>query len=115
MNIDPEKLDWSKGGGMLPVVVQHWRSGAVLMLGYMNAEALAQTRQSGKVTFYSRSKQRLWTKGETSGHYLLLKSLRADCDNDTILIQAEAIGPTGSACTISASPSQSAWTDLAMR
>ena len=92
--IDPIQLDWAKGDGLLPAIVQDWRSGAVLMLGYMNAEALAQTQQSGKVTFYSRSKQRLWTKGETSGHYLLLKSLRADCDNDTILIQAEAIGPT---------------------
>jgi len=93
-DLDQNQLDWTKGDGLLPAVVQDWRSGAVLMLGYMNAEALAQTRQSEKVTFYSRSKQRLWTKGETSGHFLLLKSLRADCDNDTILIQAEPIGPT---------------------
>ena len=91
---DISQLDWAKGDGLLPAIVQHWRSGAVLMLGYMNAEALAQTQQTGKVTFYSRSKQRLWTKGETSGHFLLLKSLRADCDNDTILVQAEPIGPT---------------------
>jgi len=87
-------VDWNKGGGLVPAVVQHWRSGAVLMLGYMNAEALAQTQQSGKVTFYSRSKARLWTKGETSGHFLLLKSLAVDCDNDAILIQAEPQGPT---------------------
>ena len=93
-DLDPSQLDWAKGDGLLPAVVQHWRSGAVLMLGYMNADALAQTRQTGKVTFYSRSKQRLWTKGETSGHFLLLKSLRVDCDNDTILIAAEPIGPT---------------------
>jgi phosphoribosyl-ATP pyrophosphohydrolase/phosphoribosyl-AMP cyclohydrolase len=93
-NTQSLQLDWNKGGGLLPAIVQHWRSGAVLMLGYMNADALAQTRQSGKVTFYSRSKQRLWTKGETSGHHLLLKSLCADCDNDTILIQAEPQGPT---------------------
>jgi len=93
-DLDSKQLDWTKGDGLLPAVVQHWRSGVVLMLGYMNAEALAQTQQTGKVTFYSRSKQRLWTKGETSGHFLLLKSLRADCDNDTILIQAEPIGPT---------------------
>jgi|SRR5579883_2392619 len=92
--MEASELDWSKGEGLLPAIVQHWRSGAVLMLGYMNAEALAYTRQSGKVTFYSRSKQRLWTKGETSGHLLLLKSLYADCDNDTILIQAEPLGPT---------------------
>ena len=91
---DSSVLDWSKGEGLLPAVVQHWRSGAVLMLGYMNADALAQTQRTGKVTFFSRSKQRLWTKGETSGHFLLLKSLRGDCDNDTILVQAEPIGPT---------------------
>jgi len=91
---DDSQLDWAKGDGLVPAIVQHWRSGAALMLGYMNAEALAQTQQTGKVTFYSRSKQRLWVKGETSGHFLLLKSLRADCDNDTILVQAEPIGPT---------------------
>lgn len=91
---DSSVLDWSKGEGLLPAVVQHWRSGAVLMLGYMNADALAQTQRTGKVTFFSRRKQRLWTKGETSGHFLLLKSLRGDCDNDTILVQAEPIGPT---------------------
>ncbi|MBS0516468.1 MAG: bifunctional phosphoribosyl-AMP cyclohydrolase/phosphoribosyl-ATP diphosphatase HisIE [Proteobacteria bacterium] len=94
IDLDFTRLDWAKGEGLLPVVVQHWRSGAVLMLGYMNAEALARTRDSGNVTFYSRSKQRLWTKGESSGHFLLCKSLRADCDNDTILVQAEPIGPT---------------------
>ena len=93
-DLDTKQLDWAKGDGLLPAVVQHWRSGAVLMLGYMNADALAQTQQTGKVTFFSRGKQRLWTKGETSGHFLLLKSLRGDCDNDTILIQAEPIGPT---------------------
>ncbi|MFT3792749.1 MAG: bifunctional phosphoribosyl-AMP cyclohydrolase/phosphoribosyl-ATP diphosphatase HisIE [Rudaea sp.] len=92
-DFDSSRLDWAKGDGLLPAIVQHWRSGAVLMLGYMNAEALAQTRQSGKVTFYSRSKRRLWTKGESSGHFLRLKSLRADCDNDTILVAADPIGP----------------------
>ena len=87
-------LDWNKGGGLLPAIVQDARSGAVLMLGYMNAEALARTQQGGKVTFYSRSKQRLWTKGETTGRHLQLKSVFADCDNDALLIQAEPIGPT---------------------
>ena len=87
-------LDWSKGNGLLPAIVQDARSGAVLMLGYMNAEALARTQQGGKVTFYSRSKQRLWTKGETTGNHLLLKSVRADCDSDALLIQAEPVGPT---------------------
>lgn len=93
-DFDGSRLDWAKGGGLLPAIVQDARSGAALMLGYMSADALAQTLQTGKVTFYSRSKQRLWVKGETSGHFLVLKSLRADCDNDTILIQAEPIGPT---------------------
>lgn len=91
---DVAKLDWAKGDGLLPVIVQHWLSGEVLMLGYMNAEALAQTRHSGHVTFYSRSKQRLWTKGESSGHVLVSKSIRIDCDADTLLIQAAPQGPT---------------------
>lgn len=93
-NTDTSRLDWAKGDGLLPAVVQHWLSGEVLMLGYMNAAALAQTRASGHVTFYSRSKQRLWTKGESSGHVLALKSIRIDCDADTLLIQADPCGPT---------------------
>jgi phosphoribosyl-AMP cyclohydrolase / phosphoribosyl-ATP pyrophosphohydrolase len=92
--IDVSHLDWAKGDGLLPAIVQHWLSGEVLMLGYMNAEALAQTQASGLVTFYSRSKQRLWTKGESSGHVLALKSIRVDCDADTLLVQAEPHGPT---------------------
>ena len=91
---DTSRLDWSKGEGLLPAIVQHWLSGEVLMLGYMNAEALAETQRSGHVTFYSRSKQRLWTKGEVSGHVLNLKSIRIDCDADTLLIQADPHGPT---------------------
>ena len=91
---DPAKLDWNKGEGLLPAIVQHWRSGAVLMLGYMNPAALEKTLQSGKVTFFSRSKQRLWTKGESSGNYLTLKSLHADCDADAILVLADPQGPT---------------------
>ncbi len=87
-------LDWSKGDGLLPAIVQDADTLRVLMLGYMNAEALAATQQSGKVTFFSRSKQRLWTKGETSGHTLILVSLEADCDNDTLLVQARPQGPT---------------------
>lgn len=86
--------DWDKGDGLLPAIVQHWRSGEVLMLGYMNREALELTRTTGKVTFFSRSKQRLWTKGETSGHMLELKSLHLDCDRDTILARANPKGPT---------------------
>ncbi len=92
--IDPAVLDWTKGDGLLPAIVQHWQSGEVLMLGYMNAAALAQTQASGQVTFHSRSKQRLWTKGESSGHVLTLKSIRIDCDADTLLLQADPHGPT---------------------
>ena len=92
--IDVSRLDWAKGDGLLPAIVQHWLSGEVLMLGYMNAEALVQTQAGGQVTFYSRSKQRLWTKGESSGHVLALKSIRVDCDADTLLVQAEPRGPT---------------------
>ena len=91
---DSDTLDWSKGDGLLPAVVQHWRSGAVLMVGYMDRAAMQQTLQSGKVAFFSRSKQRLWTKGETSGNFLELKSLHADCDRDAILVQAQPLGPT---------------------
>ena len=93
-NTDSSRLDWEKGDGLLPAIVQHWLSGEVLMLGYMNAEALARTQDIGQVTFYSRSKQRLWTKGESSGHVLALKSIRIDCDADTLLVHAEPHGPT---------------------
>jgi phosphoribosyl-ATP pyrophosphohydrolase/phosphoribosyl-AMP cyclohydrolase len=92
--LDIGGLDWEKSDGLLPAVVQHWRSGAILMLGYVNREALSQTLQSGKVTFFSRSKQRLWCKGETSGNYLEFKSAHPDCDADAILILAEPHGPT---------------------
>lgn len=84
--------DWSKG--LIPAVVQDADTGLVLMLGYMNEEALAHTRRSGQVTFYSRSKQRLWTKGESSGHFLELVSLAVDCDADTLLVLARPRGPT---------------------
>jgi len=87
------ELDWAKGEGLLPAIVQDASTSAVLMLGYMNAEALAETQRSGRVTFWSRSKQRLWTKGETSGHFLLLRAIVADCDRDTLLILAEPRGP----------------------
>ena len=88
------QLDWEKTDGMLPAVVQHAVSGEVLMLGYMDKDALAKTEASGKVTFFSRSKQRLWTKGETSGHFLNVVSITPDCDNDTLLVLADPIGPT---------------------
>jgi phosphoribosyl-AMP cyclohydrolase len=79
--------------GLVPVIVQHERNGKVLMLGYMNLEAYEQTLRSGYVTFFSRSRQRLWTKGETSGHRLVVREIRVDCDRDALLIQAELTGP----------------------
>src|SRR5690606_15796671 len=89
-----ETLDWGKGDGLLPVIVQDADSLRVLMLGYMDAAALAATRDSGEVTFFSRSRQRLWKKGETSGHTLSLVSISVDCDADTLLVLARPNGPT---------------------
>ncbi len=93
-DFDWSALAWSKQDGQVPAIVQDARNGRVLMLGYMNREAVAATQASGKVTFFSRSKQRLWTKGESSGHFLGLVSMEADCDNDTLLVQAIPQGPT---------------------
>jgi phosphoribosyl-AMP cyclohydrolase / phosphoribosyl-ATP pyrophosphohydrolase len=93
MNTDEIQLDWQKMVGLLPVVVQNVHNQQVLMLGYMNEAAYLQTKDSGLVCFYSRSKQRLWTKGETSGHFLKVVQLFADCDQDTLLILAEPQGP----------------------
>jgi phosphoribosyl-ATP pyrophosphohydrolase/phosphoribosyl-AMP cyclohydrolase len=86
-------LDWGKNDGLLPAIVQDAVSGAVLMLGYMNREALEATQSSGLVTFWSRSKRRLWTKGETSGNFLELREIAADCDGDTLLVMAIPKGP----------------------
>jgi phosphoribosyl-AMP cyclohydrolase / phosphoribosyl-ATP pyrophosphohydrolase len=86
--------DFAKGDGLLPAIVQHAQSGEVLMLGYMDEAALEKTRASGLVTFFSRSKQRLWTKGETSGDSLALVDIRLDCDADTFLVRAIPAGPT---------------------
>jgi len=79
--------------GLIPVIVQHNGNGRVLMLGYMNLEAYQQTLRSGYVTFFSRSRQKLWTKGETSGHRLVVREIRVDCDGDALLIQADLMGP----------------------
>lgn len=88
------KLDFDKyANGLVPAIVQDAVTGTVLMLGFMNAEAIDRTRTSGRVTFYSRTKERLWTKGETSGNYLEFISMVADCDNDTLLIRARPGGP----------------------
>ena len=89
------KIDFKKySDGLAPAVIQDFRTHKVLMLGFMNEEALNKTMAEGKVTFYSRSKQRLWTKGEESGNHLLVKEVLSDCDNDTLLIKAEPLGPT---------------------
>jgi phosphoribosyl-ATP pyrophosphohydrolase/phosphoribosyl-AMP cyclohydrolase len=88
------KPDWKKMDGLLPAVVQDDADGSVLMVGYMNRAALAKTTKTKKVTFYSRSKKRLWMKGESSGRYLELKSLSLDCDGDALLIRAAPAGPT---------------------
>jgi len=90
---DINKVDFKKGDGLVPAVVQDAHSGRVLMLGYMNDEALKETFRSKKVTFFSRSKKRLWTKGETSHHFLHLESIDLDCDADTLLVQAIPEGP----------------------
>lgn len=88
-------LDFSKyNDGLVPAIIQDAATMQVLMLGFMNEEALQKTQLEGKVTFYSRSKQRLWTKGETSNNFLIVKEILEDCDNDTILIKAEPQGPT---------------------
>lgn len=88
MNIDFKKMD-----GLIPAVVQDSNTGKVLMLGYMDEAALVQTKASGRVTFFSRSKNRLWTKGETSGNFLELVSIQEDCDGDAILVKAKPLGP----------------------
>lgn len=87
-------IDFSKAGdGLVPAVIQDYSTQKVLMLGYMNQEAIDKTLATGKVTFFSRSKQRLWTKGELSGNFLELKTIASDCDNDTLLIKATPTGP----------------------
>lgn len=90
MNVNFDKY----ADGLVPAIIQDEETLRVLMLGFMNAEALEKTQATGKVTFYSRSKQRLWTKGEESGHFLLLKDIRVDCDQDTLLIKVSPQGPT---------------------
>lgn len=91
---DARELDWKKMDGLLPAIVQDAFDGRVLMLAYMNAEALASSLDSGRVTFWSRSRQALWTKGETSGNYLELVAIHADCDGDCLLLLARPEGPT---------------------
>jgi phosphoribosyl-AMP cyclohydrolase / phosphoribosyl-ATP pyrophosphohydrolase len=91
MNASP---DFARSNGLLPAIIQHATDHRVLMLGWMNSEALARTRATGRVTFWSRSRQSLWTKGETSGHYLEVVDIAVDCDADTVLVRALPHGPT---------------------
>lgn len=90
------ELDFEKENGLIPAIVQDHANGEVLMLGFMNQEALALTRKTGFVTFYSRSRKKLWTKGESSGQKLLLRDLRVDCDRDALLVSVELAG--GAVC-----------------
>lgn len=87
------ELAFAKSGGLIPAIVQDHRTGEVLMLGFMNDHALAETQRTREVVFFSRSRQRLWKKGETSGHVLKLRELRVDCDADALLLRVEPIGP----------------------
>ena len=86
-------IDFAKNEGLVPAIIQDANNRAVLMMGYMNEEALKKTRETGLVTFFSRSKNRLWTKGETSGNFLKLVNIKEDCDRDTLLVQAIPAGP----------------------
>lgn len=88
-------IDFSKSNGLVPAIIQDYMTSKVLMLGYMNEEALKKTQETGQVTFFSRTKDRLWTKGEESGNFLNVKSINVDCDNDTLLIK---VIPVGSVC-----------------
>lgn len=90
------RLDFEKTGGMIPAVVQDYQSGEVLMLAYMNQKAWKNTLQTGVATYFSRSRRKLWIKGQTSGHRQMVKEIRIDCDNDTVLLKVEQIG--GAAC-----------------
>ncbi len=106
---DPAALDWDKVGGLMPAIVQDAATLRVLMLGYMDRAALESTLKGGKVTFFSRSKQRLWTKGETSGNHLDVVDVRIDCDADTVLVTVRPHGPTchtGSTSCFGTAPGQ---------
>lgn len=95
------KIDFEKGDGLVPAIIQHADTQQVLMLGYMNIEAVEATREIGLVTFYSRSRQTLWQKGETSGNTLAFIDMKVDCDQDTLLVQARPAGPTCHEGTVS--------------
>jgi len=87
------QLDFQKSGGLVPAIIQDERTGDVLMLGFMNASALSETQRTGEVVFFSRSRNKLWKKGESSGHVLKVREVRVDCDSDALLVRVEPIGP----------------------
>jgi phosphoribosyl-AMP cyclohydrolase len=87
------ELDYTKINGMVAAVIQDWKTGRVLMVGFMNDEAFKKTVETGFATFYSRSRNKLWLKGETSGHKLVVKEISTDCDRDAVLVKVEALGP----------------------
>jgi phosphoribosyl-AMP cyclohydrolase len=90
---DTVEIDFQKTGGLVPAIIQDERTGDVLMLGFMNAQALAETRRTGEAVFFSRSRNKLWKKGESSGHVLRVREIRVDCDADALLVRVEAVGP----------------------
>ena len=87
------EIDFRKSGGLVPAIIQDERTGDVLMLGFMNPESLAETQRTGEVVFFSRSRNKLWKKGESSGHVLRVRETRVDCDTDALLVRVEAVGP----------------------
>lgn len=87
-----QKMNWEKNNGLVPIIAQEFKTGRVLMLGFMNQEALKQTLQIGKVVYYSRTRKKLWQKGETSGNFQIVKEIWFDCDRDTVLIKVDQIG-----------------------
>jgi phosphoribosyl-AMP cyclohydrolase len=91
--VESVSIDFDKAGGLVPAIIQDHHSGEVLMLGFMNSASLAETQSSGEVVFFSRSRNKLWKKGESSGHVLKVRELRVDCDADALLVRVEAIGP----------------------
>jgi phosphoribosyl-AMP cyclohydrolase len=93
MHVESVSINFDKAGGLVPAIIQDYRSGDVLMLGFMNSVSFAETQRSGEVVFFSRSRNKLWKKGESSGHVLKVRELRVDCDADAVLIRVEAVGP----------------------
>jgi phosphoribosyl-AMP cyclohydrolase len=93
MHLESVNIDFDKAGGLVPAIIQDYRSGDVLMLGFMNSVSLAETQRFGEVVFFSRSRNTLWKKGESSGHVLRVREVRVDCDADALLVRVEAMGP----------------------